>query len=248
MNSRYYRERARMMLSGKWVMAILVTLVAWILGGVLIYSFTRFTVRVNVEDLSELPDFFINYMAIVGSISSALGTIQFIIGGTVQLGYCKYLLKLHDNEVGEERPGIRDLFSQFGRFADGFVLSLLTGIYIFLWMLLFIIPGIVAAYKYAMAPFILLENPDMKPKEALAASKELMHGHKWELFVLDWSFIGWLLLSALTLGIGNLWLTPYMNAARAAFYRDLRPALTTPESPAEIPAPIIYTAETPAEE
>ena len=246
MNSRYYRERARMMLSGKWVMAILVTLVAGILGGLL--GSGTFSITLKGEAQDWLPDSVLIYLAIVGSIGSALGTIQFIIGGTVQLGYCKYLLKLHDNEVGEERPGIRDLFSQFGRFADGFVLSLLTGIYIFLWTLLFIIPGIVAAYKYVMAPFILLENPDMKPKDALAASKELMYGHKWELFVLEWSFIGWLLLSALTLGIGNLWLTPYMNAARAAFYRDLRPALTTPESPAEIPAPIIYTAETPAEE
>lgn len=247
MNSRYYRERARLMLSGKWAMAVLVTLVAGILGGLLSSSGASFEIDLDAEAMHKLPESVRTYLAIVVSIGSVLGTIQFIVGGTVQLGYCKYLLKLHDNEAGE-KPGIKDLFSQFGRFADGFVLSLLTGIYTFLWTLLFIIPGIVAIFKYAMAPFILLENPDMKPKDAITASKEMMDGHKGELFILDLSFIGWSLLSVLTLGIGNLWLNPYINAAYAAFYRDLRPALAAPETPADIPEPIIYTAETPAEE
>lgn len=103
-------------------------------------------------------------------------------------------------------------------------MSFLTGLYTFLWSLLFIIPGIIAVYKYAMAPFILAEHPEMKPSQAITASKQMMDGRKWELFCLELSFIGWCLLSVLTLGIGMLWVAPYMNVAVAVFYRDICPA------------------------
>ena len=72
-----------------------------------------------------------------------------------------------------------------------------------------------------MAPYILAENPDMTTREAIAASKEMMRGSRWRLFCLGFSFIGWSMLCILTLGIGNLWLRPYREAAQAAFYRDL---------------------------
>ena len=116
----------------------------------------------------------------------------------------------------------------------GFILFLLEGLYIFLWTLLLIVPGIIASYRYAMAPFILAENPDMTPSEAIDASKEMMDGHKWELFCLDFSFFGWLLLNVLTLGLGSLVLNPYMNAARAAFYREVMPVAknTAADAPA----------------
>ena len=72
-----------------------------------------------------------------------------------------------------------------------------------------------------MAPFIMAENPDMTPREALRASSDLMEGHRWELFCLRFSFIGWEILAGLTLGIGALFLNPYMNAAEMAFYKEL---------------------------
>lgn len=217
MYSRDYRAKAREMLSGRWGMAILVTLVASLLGGLVSGAAGGIELNLDEEVMQYIPDFVLNYLAVAATIGGVLGMVQFVIGGTVQLGYCKYLLKLHDGEDGD----INDLFSQFERFTDGFVLSLLTGIYIFLWTLLFVIPGIVAVFKYAMAPFILAENPGMKPSEAITASKQLMDGHKGELFILDLSFIGWALLNLLTLGIGSLWLNPYTNAAYAAFYRDI---------------------------
>ena len=117
---------------------------------------------------------------------------------------------------------VSDLFSQFDRFGDGFCLSLLRSIFIFLWSLLLVIPGIIASLSYSMAHFIMVENPNMTAREALRASKELMDGYKWDLFCLNLSFIGWILLCILTLGIGYLWLDPYMNAAHAAFYRSIR--------------------------
>ena len=230
MNSSDLRARAREMLAGKWGMAILVTFLAGVLGALLTSSGSSFNLEYDEETLQYLPENLVKYLRIyllyAASVGGTLGMIQFVLGGVVQLGYCKYLLKLHDGEHAD----IKDLFSEMNRFADGFILSLLRSIYTFLWTLLFLIPGLVAFYKYAMAPFILLENPGMKPNDAITASKELMDGHKGELFVLGLTFLGWALLSALTFGIGNLWLNPYMNASYAAFYRSL--------SPRAIPEPI----------
>ena len=95
-------------------------------------------------------------------------------------------------------------------------------VFAFLWGLLLLIPGIIASYSYAMTPYIMVERPALTPMEAITASKELMQGHKWELFCLDFSFIGWDLLAALTLNLGHLFLNPYKNAAYTAFYRNIK--------------------------
>lgn len=87
--------------------------------------------------------------------------------------------------------------------------------------MLFVIPGIVAAYSYAMAPFIMLENPNCGARQALAESKEMMRGNRWRLFCLEISFVGWSILNLFTLGIGSLWLNPYVEVSRAAFYREI---------------------------
>ena len=217
------RYQARQALAGRWVIVILVTLLASILGGAVASTNVSFNIDIDSEMLWKLPEEIRavvgTVMGVMATVSGFLGTAQFVLGGVVKLGYCQFLLKMQD---GEE-PEANDLFSRFNQFGDGFLLNLLTGLYTFLWMLLFIIPGIVAAYSYAMAPFIMSENPGMKASEAIAASKSLMNGHKAELFVLDLSFLGWCILNVFTLGIGSLWLNPYMNAAHAAFYRSLQP-------------------------
>ena len=87
--------------------------------------------------------------------------------------------------------------------------------------MLFIIPGIIASYSYAMTDYILAENPELTAKEAIERSKDMMEGNRWRLFCLEISFVGWGILSLLTLGIGSLWLTPYMEASMAAFYREV---------------------------
>ena len=97
----------------------------------------------------------------------------------------------------------------------------MTSLFTFLWALLFIIPGIVASYRYALAPYLMAENPDIGVMEAIARSKELMRGNKGRLFCLQFSFIGWYLLSTLTLGIGTLWVAPYRKIAETAFYLDV---------------------------
>ena len=102
------------------------------------------------------------------------------------------------------------------------VTILLMYVYTFLWTLLLIVPGIIKGFSYAMTPFILKDNPNMKNNEAIELSMAMMDGHKWDLFCLELSFIGWALLCILTLGIGYLWLSPYMYASYAAFYEDVK--------------------------
>ncbi len=191
---------------------------AALLGGLVTGSGFSTSIEVDSELFYELPSFLRQYITFTASVASILGLVHLIIGGVIRQGYCLYLLKQQDGQPAE----LQDLFSQFHRFGDGFCLALLESLYIALWSLLFIIPGIIAAYRYAMAPFILLENPDMTASEAINTSKQMMEGHKGELFTLHLSFIGWDLLCLLTLGIGYLWLNPYQNAAQAAFFRSFR--------------------------
>jgi hypothetical protein len=100
--------------------------------------------------------------------------------------------------------------------------SFLRDIYTILWTLLLIIPGIVKTYEYRMIPYILADHPDMDTKDVFAKSKELMRGQKWKAFVLDLSFIGWEILSMLTLRIvGILYVSPYRNMTNAALYERL---------------------------
>ena len=96
-------------------------------------------------------------------------------------------------------------------------------LYTILWTLLFIIPGIVKSYEYQMIPYLLADNPQMTKEQAFAESKRMMSGQKWRAFVLDLSFIGWNILSAITLGIlGIFYVQPYMDATHAALYEALR--------------------------
>ena len=223
MTSKEYRAIARQKLSGNWGYAILTAIVAFYLGGLLVNSCVSLNLRLPDGDTIEISSVLAMPLGLL-NLGGIWGIAQFIFGGPTRLGYCTYLLKLHDGQDAD----VNDLFSQYTRFTAGFCLHLLEGLYTFLWMLLFIIPGIIAIYRYAMAPFILAENPDMTASEALKASKALMHGHKAELFSLDISFLGWELLSILTLGIGAVWVNPYANSARAAFYRNISAAPSSP--------------------
>ena len=116
---------------------------------------------------------------------------------------------------------IETLFAGFKNFGKAFLLSLLNGLFIFLWSLLFIIPGIIKTYAYSMSTYILADNPDIDVNEARKRSIQMMKGNKWRLFCLHCSFIGWLILCILTLGILTFWVTPYMQVAVSEFYHDV---------------------------
>ena len=217
-----YRRVARENLRGNWPLSICVCALACVLGGMSIGStfIPEFSFRIDGQDISNVNDL-LNlispaFLSAFG-LGSVLALAQLIIGGVIELGFAQYLLKQHNHANFD----LQDLFSQFHRFGQGFAQKFLRGLYIILWGFLFIIPGIVKSYAYAMTPFIMAENPDISAGDAIKASKELMQGHKGELFTLDLTFLGWGLLAALSCNIGNIVLNPYRNAAYAAFYKDL---------------------------
>ena len=119
-------------------------------------------------------------------------------------------------------PKVETLFTVYrDNFKNAFLIPFLVVLFTYLWTLLFIIPGLIMGYAYSMAIYVANDNPELTPMEAIRKSKELMRGHKWDLFVLDLSFIGWILLCCVTGGIGTIFLVPYIEMAHAEFYREL---------------------------
>ena len=217
MTSSELRAVARRNLEGTWGISVGVALVASLLGGSMAGAGSNVNFNINQETIRNLPPVFWTVLLPLASVAGMLSLAALILGGTVELGYARFLLKQHDGRQLQ----FLDLFSQFDRFGTGFAQKFLRILYEFLWALLFIIPGIVKSFSYAMTPFILEDHPEMTASEAINASKKLMDGHKMDLFILSLTFIGWEILACLTLGIGFLFLNPYMNAAYAAFYRDI---------------------------
>lgn len=119
-------------------------------------------------------------------------------------------------------PDVSILFSGFQRFVDALVLNLLISVFILLWSLLFIVPGIIKAISYSQAFYILAEHPEMSAKEALDESIAMMDGHKLDYFVLGLSFIPWLLLCGVTCGLATLYVGPYMQATFVNFYEEIK--------------------------
>ena len=150
-------------------------------------------------------------------IALVMAVIYFILGSFIGVGYAKFNLNL----VDKKETAFETLFAYFSYWKTTAVMRLLRGLYVFLWSLLFIIPGIVAGFSYAMTDYIMAENPELTASEAIEQSKTMMMGNRWRLFCLQFSFIGWDILATLAFGIGHLWLTPYKQAAYAAFYREV---------------------------
>ena len=125
--------------------------------------------------------------------------------------------------VGQEVDLIKDSFgTAFNAWGHNVGGMLLMVVYTLLWSLLLIIPGIIKYFSYAMTPFILADKPELTANEAIELSMKMMDGHRLDFFILCLSFIGWSILAIFTLGIGYLWLAPYMYTTMAAFYEDVK--------------------------
>lgn len=153
-------------------------------------------------------------ISLVSSIAAPVFMAGFLIAPSFVLSIAKIYIALTQNI----RPTINDIWKGFYSFGKALWLTIITGFFTFAWSLLFIIPGIVKGFAYSMAPYILADNPNMTAREALNESKRITNGHKAELFVLSWSFIGWFLLIPLTLGLIMIWLVPYTQATTANYY------------------------------
>lgn len=167
------------------------------------------------------------YLLLTGSTSSASQYINPSFGLISIL-----LLPLHYGFAILFLDLLRGVKLDLGRLFDGYKdfgrilgTGLLQAIYTLLWLLLLIVPGIVKSYSYAMTSYILKDHPELQYDAAISKSMVMMSGYKMKLFLLDLSFIGWGILCLFTLGIGFLFLNPYMQAAHAAFYEDLKKEL-----------------------
>lgn len=158
-------------------------------------------------------------IAIVISIIPFVGRIgSVLIGGPMAVGIATFALSLSRNEDAE----VNQIFKGFENFGRSFITSILVGLFTILWLLLLIIPGLIAAYSYAMVYYILVDDASITPMAAIDQSKLMMDGYKMKLFRLHLRFFGWGLLCILTLGIGFLWLIPYVQVTTAKFYDDIK--------------------------
>ena len=165
----------------------------------------------------------VQVIPVAGAIASLL------ISGAFTLGFAILYLSI----VRKGEPQLSMIFKGFEKFGTALGAFLLQGLFVILWMLLFIIPGIIAAFSYTMTFYIIADDDSVGALEAISRSKEMMRGNKWKLFCLGCRFIGWAILCLFTLGIGFLWLGPYMSASTAEFYEDIRGKKEELEAPAD---------------
>lgn len=259
-----FKFYAREALKGRWLSAGGTALVAGLLGASIgtQVSISNPFGNYETEELanlgaggisSEISGVLIAVLVGLALVILLWAVVSLVIGGASTIGYAKYNLHLVDDQEAK----LGDVVSEYDRLGVGFGMKFFTGLYTLLWSMLFVIPGIMAAYSYFLAPFILAENPEMKSRDAIRESKELMKGNRWRLFCLQLSFIGWtilaafgglilmaftivpfamsgtvdstvlaviaaLLVVAIYIVILNFLLVPYMQAANAVFYREIK--------------------------
>ncbi len=206
------RANARKQLGGnifanKWILCLVMFF---------IYDILISTISLPVNILSFLKTFANSITFKI--ISFAADLLSIALSGAFALGLVNGCLKIVEND---NTFSVSDLFSGFKRFWQTFLLNLMQSIFIVLWTLLFIIPGFIKTYSYSMSFYLLRDNPDFDWREAIDESREIMDGHKLQLFLLDLSFIGWYVLGLLCLGVGVLFVVPYHQVARANFYEAL---------------------------
>ncbi len=216
-----FRRIARDVLKGKWKIAVLATFLAGLLGGIKegISFNSELSDNLRIRGLlnPELAELLFAIATGVFVFSIVYAVLQISLGGIINVGYAKFNLNLID---GKE-ASISNLFEYFKYWKNIVVARILTSIIVTAGTVLLIVPGIIASMSFAMVPYILAENPEIKPMDALRYSWGVMKGNRWRLFCLQFSFIGWSFLAAFTLGIGALWLTPYMTVSYTAFYREI---------------------------
>ena len=227
------REVARTALTGNWKAVVLFMFLYYLITngvGMVLDLFFSTTQIVPIED--PLTGEYIQQTVGYGS-----GIYSLLISGPVAWGLSKYKLDF----FREKKTDISTLFDGFSHFGKAFVLMILMGVKIFLWTLLFIVPGIIAAFRYSQAFYVLIDHPEYSPNQCLKESSLMMKGNKWKYLCLELSFIGWIILasvpagilSGLNLGISGglgtiiltiimaiptLFVDVYMNVAVTVFY------------------------------
>ncbi len=215
-----YRAMARETLEGRWNEAAMMTLV--LLGIAIVFSVSSFvTPFFGVNDFSRM---------LIDSSGSALTTlVSLLIAAPLEFAMFNVLLAMARGQV--EDGSMREMFNFFKsdwiRYVKALILEMI--IIIPVSIITLGIGGIILNYAYKAVPYLIHDYPEIGAREALKLSRQLMKGNKWDMFVLDFTFIGWYILAFLTCGIGLLWLIPYQATAEAHFYKDLKDTLIEEE-------------------
>ena len=210
-----YKNAALAALKGNWSTAVLASVIIMVISTILSLPSTLLSLSVvDASMAAALQGVDMNTYNYVGF------ALIMIIVCPLAVGAANAFRRLLVNGDGNVTSNmIDDTLSGFGHNFWG---MLLMSIYASLWTLLLIVPGIVKSFSYAMTPFILKDYPELSAHQAICLSSKMMKGHKLALLWLSLSFIGWIILSVITVGILNFWLTPYIYTALAAFYQDVK--------------------------
>ena len=225
------KRRAREVISSSNPRVILVGLVYLLLCAVVeLLSSNVLSVNISESEAMNYLNYFMNgnYDYALKYIDSmkppasayAINALLILVMSVVSAGFVLFLL----NTIRGRSPSYGNLLDGFGFFFKIILINALAALFIWLWSLLLIVPGVIAYYRYSQAIYILLDDPTKSPLRCLRESKELMRGHKGELFVLDLSFLGWYLLRIMPmLGFASrIWSVPYIATTKALFYERLR--------------------------
>ena len=213
----YFKDTALAALRGNWGPAVVATLVYFIIVSCI--AGPGFYMYLSLGDVSSAdPEAVLESMGTYSKVFSCTFLLEIFLLFPLVVSYLNSFRKLLVNEDNRIVRNALD-FSNYWHKVGAIILAYVL---IFLWSMLLVIPGIIKTFSYAMTPFILDEYPELGPSEAIHRSRMMMKGHKFDLFWLWLSFIGWGILNIFTAGIGSLWLMPYMYTSTAAFYQEVK--------------------------
>lgn len=214
-----------------WLCVAVSTIAMFLMGGVSI-TVNNTVETQEIENMLQDPEYVRNLIMqippgffLVFIVAAVVGfvlglCIAILVSNVAQVGCNRYFIenREHKTNVGEVFYGF-----QGGRYMSTVWIMFLRGLYIFLWSLLFWIPGIIKTYSYMMVPYIIAENSSLDKSRVFELSRKMMRGHKWEAFVLGLSFLGWNFLGAMTGGLVSIfYANPYQHATYAEFYSALK--------------------------
>lgn len=225
LTSKELRVKAWNSLKGKYWRAFLVILVLGLLASIgtsLETCSQNLTDMLNLVDPSEMDETMELGAAVVGTIATVMAVvgmaISLFVGNAADVGLAHYFILNTDS-----KPSFADAFYGFKvKYLRNIGTLLLVGIKIVLWSCLLLIPGIIKSVEYSIIPYILADDAEITSKEAFRKAKEMMMGNKWRLCKLYISFFGWFVLCVVTCGLGTPFLLPYVSAANAEFYAELK--------------------------
>ena len=219
-NRQQVKEQAKLIMKRNYWKMFVVTLLTGILTGgkttiiERVQDFASNNLSYDAQPIFYSSNFQYIFYSFI-SVASILGILYTIfIGNVIVVGKNGYFIKNNN-----ENPELSEIFKGFkGNYLNVVKILFLMDLKTLLWLLLFIIPGFVKAYEYSMIPYLLAENPNLSASQAFSLSKQMTTGQKMDLFVLDLSFLGWIILGAICCGIGLLFVQPYPEATKAEVY------------------------------